>query len=79
MKKILVLFQVLFTLMLYGQKYGQLSGSFESNSQLYVDDDKIGGFNEENKFRSNNYLKIDYYVNNFTAEVKFESYAPRPC
>ncbi|MDX5586075.1 MAG: DUF6029 family protein [Aureibaculum sp.] len=77
MKKILVLFQVLFTLMLYGQKYGQLAGSFESNSQLYVDDDKIGGFNEENKFRSNNYLKIDYYVNNFTAEVKFESYAPQ--
>ena len=63
--------------MLYGQKYGQLAGSFESNSQLYIDDEKIGGFNEENKFRSNNYLKFDYYFKKFTAEVKFESYAPR--
>ena len=78
MKKIIVIFQVLFTLMVYGQKYGQVTGSLESNSQWYFDDEKIGGFNEDHKFRSNNYLKFNYYLNKFSAEVKFESYGPQP-
>jgi len=61
----------------FGQNLENLAGSFESNSQLYINDKDIGGFNEDNSFRSNNYLNIDYYLKSFSATIKFESYAPQ--
>jgi len=77
MKNCIVFFLLLFPILFYGQKLGHLTGSLESNSQWYVDDKNIGGFNEEDSFRSNNYLKFNYYIKNITAEIKFESYAPQ--
>ena len=63
MKNYIVLFLLLFPILFFGQKFGQLTGSLESNSQWYADDKNIGGFNEEDSFRSNNYLK---FKNNYT-------------
>jgi len=73
MKRIVVLFLVLQSSLFFGQ----FTGSLESNSQWYVDDEHIGGFNEDERFRSNNYLNLNYFLNKFTAAVKFESYAPK--
>ncbi len=49
----------------------------ESNSQYYVDDEVTGDFTEEDRFRSNNYLKIEYGVENFTFGIQAEGYAPQ--
>lgn len=61
----------------YGQENNYFSGSLESFSEWYVDDNKTGKFNEKNNFRSNNYLNIGYHYKKFIAKVKFESYAPQ--
>ena len=66
--------------MLAFQAYSQenwFSGSFNSNAQYYLDDDKTGDFNEDDRFRSNNYLKLDARFNNFTFGIQIESYAPQ--
>lgn len=57
----------------------QLSGGFESNAALYIDDKKIKieDIEAKNRLRSNNYLRLDYKLNNFTAGVQLESYAPQ--
>ncbi|MFJ1437264.1 DUF6029 family protein [Capnocytophaga canimorsus] len=59
--------------------FSQLRVGFESNSQYYIDDNKIKLDTEEAKhrFRSNNYLKIDYRVKNFEFGIQGESYAPK--
>lgn len=54
----------------------QFSAGIESNSQYYVDDKETGDFNENHRFRSNNYFKLDYSFSNFFATAQFESYAP---
>ncbi|MCK8480585.1 DUF6029 family protein [Psychroserpens algicola] len=56
--------------------YGKLSGGIESNSQYYVDDPKTGDFEEEDHFRSNNYLRLNYTYKNWFAHVQVESYEP---
>jgi hypothetical protein len=56
--------------------YGRLSGGIESNSQYYVDDPKTGDFQEEDHFRSNNYLRLNYTYKNWFAHVQLESYEP---
>lgn len=55
-----------------------LSGNFTSFSQYYVDDEKTGDFSEEDRFRSNNYLKLDANFNKFTFGLQIEGYAPQP-
>ena len=50
-----------------GSKWGHLSGGLESNSVLYRD----------GKFRSNNYLKLDYVNGRFSAGLQAEYY-PTP-
>ncbi|WGU70857.1 DUF6029 family protein [Capnocytophaga canimorsus] len=59
--------------------FSQLRVGFESNSQYYIDDNKIKLDTEEAKhrFRSNNYLKIDYRIKNFEFGIQGESYAPK--
>lgn len=54
--------------------YGTLSGGVESLMQYYVDDPKTGDFAEEDNFRSNNYLRLNYDYKNFFAHVQLESY-----
>lgn len=56
---------------------GRLSGGLESNSQYYVDDSKTGDFTEDNKFRSNSYLRLAYDYKNWFANVQLESYEPQ--
>lgn len=57
----------------------QIRVGFESNSQYYVDDDKVKLDEEEakNRFRSNNYLKLDYTKNYFEVGVQLEGYLPK--
>ncbi|MFK8302961.1 DUF6029 family protein [Capnocytophaga stomatis] len=59
--------------------FSQLRVGFESNSQYYIDDNqiKLDEFEAENRFRSNNYLKIDYRIKNFEFGLQGESYAPK--
>lgn len=58
------------------QDLGKLSGGFESLAQYYIDDPKTGDFEEEDPFRSNNYLRINYDYKNWFAHVQVESYEP---
>ena len=56
--------------------YGTLSGGIESNSQYYIDDSKTGDFEEDDPFRSNNYLRLNYDYKNWFAHIQVESYEP---
>lgn len=58
------------------QQYGVLSGSFETNTIYYSKDSKIGVDCPDDKFASNNYLKLDYTLGKFVFGVQFEGYYP---
>ncbi|WP_046757137.1 DUF6029 family protein [Kordia jejudonensis] len=58
--------------------WGTVTGGFESNIQWYNDDTSLGKFAEDEHFRSNNYLKLDYNYGNWFAGIQVESYAPMP-
>lgn len=58
------------------EKSGYLTGSFETNTNLYHNDLKTSATVPEGNFGSNNYLKLDYYNNRFTAGIQMEAYAP---
>ncbi|MFA8435251.1 MAG: DUF6029 family protein [Marinifilaceae bacterium] len=55
---------------------GVFSGSFESNNQIYRDDDKTGAKAPKDKFGSNNYLRLNYNYGKFTAGIQYEAYLP---
>lgn len=55
---------------------GYLTGSFESTSNYYHEDFRTNATVPDGKFGSNNYLKLDYYNNRFSAGVQMEAYAP---
>ncbi len=57
-------------------KTGRLTGSFETNSIYYVEDNKTAAIVPEDNFGSNNYLKLDYYRGKFSAGVQMEGYLP---
>jgi len=55
-----------------------LTGSFESNAQWYLNDKKTGEFDDEDHVRANSYLRLNYYfLKNFSAGVQVESYVPK--
>ena len=54
---------------------GQVSGSFESNTIYYMDDKKIGE-TPEDRFGSNNYLKVDYANGRFSAGIQANAFLP---
>lgn len=58
------------------EKGEHLTGSFETNSILYVKDSNSGAITPDDKFGSNNYLKLDYYRKRFSAGVQLEGYYP---
>ena len=77
MKKILalsILAAVSFSLS--AQERGYLTGSFESNDHFYVADEGNKFTPDDDRFGSNNYLKLDYYNGNFSAGLQLESYMP---
>lgn len=55
---------------------GYLTGSFESNSIGYVEDDKSFARVPAGNFGSNNYLKVDYYQGGLSAGLQMEAYQP---
>ena len=54
---------------------GQVSGSLESNTIYYMDDSKIGE-TPEDRFGSNNYLKVDYSNGRFSAGIQANAFLP---
>ncbi|WP_196891053.1 DUF6029 family protein [Aureivirga marina] len=59
------------------QELGNISGSFESTTQHYNNDDAIGAnFDNVDKWGSNNYLKLDYNYDNIYAGLQYEAYVP---
>lgn len=68
------------TLFLFSVKIcSQLTVNLESNSQYYIDDDKIKLSETEssNRLRSNNYLNVNYKLKDFTFGAQLESYEPK--
>lgn len=59
---------------------GQLSGSFETNTIYYAQDEKmmgVAGYDvPSDRFGSNNYLKLDYNYGRFSAGIQMEAYMP---
>ncbi len=76
MRKLLFLLILLISIKANAQK-NWLSGNFSSFSQYYVNDKKTGNFGEEDRFRSNNYLKLNANLNKFTFGLQIEGYVPQ--
>ncbi len=58
------------------QEQGYLTGSFETNDHFYFSDEKTGAITGDDRFGSNNYLKLDYYKGKFSAGIQMEGYLP---
>ena len=58
------------------RRQGYLSGSFETSTNLYHEDVKTSATVPDGHFGSNNYLKLDYYNNRFSAGIQMEAYGP---
>ena len=58
------------------QEKGYFVGSFESNSIIYAEDNVTNAQMPEGNFGTNNYLKADYYLGNFSAGLQMEAYQP---
>lgn len=55
----------------------KVTGAVESNSQYYNEkDDKLGFIAPTNRFRSNNYLKLNTTYKGFSAGIQYEAYEP---
>ena len=67
------------SLLLTTVNYAQLRVGIESNSQYYIDDDKIKleESEKDKRFRSNNYIKLDYSIGDFEFGVQGEGYLPK--
>ena len=77
MKKIIIAASLLLGVCaLNAQENGYLTGSLESNNYYYVNDEKSGAITGDDRFGSNNYLKLDYYNGKFTAGIQLEGYLP---
>lgn len=76
-KDLLLLFCCFLAFTSNAQLDGQLSGSFQSESQFYRDDEDILALVPEEKIGSNNYLKIDYSIGDFSMGIRYEGYFPR--
>lgn len=57
-------------------KKGYVTGSFETNTVYYNDDAKTSATVPDGKFGSNNYIKLDYHNERFSAGVQMEGYFP---
>lgn len=55
---------------------GYLTGSFETNTNLYQEDNLTSAKVPDGNFGSNNYLKLDYYDSKFSAGLQLEAYEP---
>ncbi len=77
LNKLIILSMFLVVFSMFSQNKSQFNVGFVSNAQYYLDDDVTGDFTEEDRFRSNNYLKFDYTISNFEFGLQLEGYAPQ--
>ena len=49
------------------EKDGYVTGSFETNTNVYLEDAVTMATVPDSRFGSNNYLKVDYYNKRFSA------------
>ena len=87
-RAILTAFALLLSVSLAAQEkekkdWGYLTGSLESNNHVYVEDAATGFFpsnqiqlKDGNVFATNDYLKLDYYKDRFSAGMQLEGYFP---
>lgn len=54
--------------------WGQITGSFETNTIYYVEDKATGAILPKDNYGSNNYLKLDYNYKNFSFGIQEEWY-----
>lgn len=54
--------------------YGRIYGGFESNSQWYLNDKERGLNQPVDPLRSNNYLFLNYQIENWSAGIQMEAY-----
>ena len=59
-----------------GEKGGVISGSIESNNIVYFNDKALSTPAPEGNFGSNDYIKVDYTIDRFSAGIQVESYLP---
>lgn len=55
---------------------GNFSAGLETNTTYYFNDDKTGALAPDGRMGSNNYLKMDYSWNGFSAGIQLEGYLP---
>ena len=75
-RAILIIGLAVSALSLSAQEKGYLTGSFETNDHIYVQDEKNKFVPDDDRFGTNNYLKLDYYNGNFSAGLQLEGYYP---
>ena len=59
-----------------GEKGGVISGSIESNNIVYFNDKALSTAAPDTHFGSNDYIKVDYSVDRFSAGIQVETYLP---
>ena len=59
-----------------GEKGGVISGSVESNNIVYFNDAALSTPAPEGNFGSNDYIKVDYAIDRFSAGIQVETYLP---
>ena len=69
---VLILFALL-SPVISAQFINDFNGSLETQATYYTDDDKVANPGDTD-FRSNNYLRFNYFKNKFKASIQFESY-----
>ena len=62
--------------LLYAQEKGYVTGSFETSDHIYSADELTNFVPDDDPFASNNYLKLDYYSDKFSAGLQLEGYYP---
>ncbi len=59
-----------------GEKGGVISGSVESNNIVYFNDKALSTPAPDTHFGSNDYLKVNYAIDRFSAGIQVETYLP---
>jgi Family of unknown function (DUF6029) len=74
MKKTLFAVIFLFSISIFSQEKGNFFGGFETNSQWYLNDKGINIVHPNIPLRSNDYLFLNYKINNWSAGIQAEAY-----
>ena len=84
-KTVLAILTLAVSMSLFAQEkdWGYVTGSLESNNNVYVEDEANNFFpsyqpqlKNDNIFASNDYLKVDYYKGRLSAGLQMEGYFP---